>query len=38
MAGSAEYSLILCYPTEKSEITGISYELASAMSIGITAM
>ena len=26
MAGSAEYSLILCYPTEKSEITGISYE------------
>ena len=26
MAGSADYSLILCYPTEKSEITGISYE------------
>ena len=26
MAGSAESSLILCYPTEKSEITGISYE------------
>ena len=26
MARSAEYSLILCYPTEKSEISGISYE------------
>ena len=26
MARSAEYSFILCYPTEKSEITGISYE------------
>ena len=26
MARSAEYSFILCDPTEKSEITGISYE------------
>ena len=37
MAGSAEYSLILCYPTEKSEITGISSEHWHYRSVGLDA-